>query len=109
MKSKINQKRFTSHAYKRVFERVDIKDVSFETLCIYAKKNGLDYGQLPEGPLRTYLYLKHEKRNKKAKIYRGYVFIFFNNSKKLITCYPLPDKYQEEYNTFLKELEGKKK
>ena len=43
---------------------------------------------------------------KKAKIYNGYVFIFFSTSDRCITCYELPERYAEEYSK-VKWLEAK--
>lgn len=66
-------------------------------LSIYAIRNGITFNQIPSGPLKSYVGWKICKGRKRVKLYRGYVFIFFNNSRRLITCYPIPEKHMKEY------------
>lgn len=101
---KINRKKFTVHGYNRVVERSDINEKELQTLSMYAIRNGLNDKDIPRGALKSYFRRKKRIGNKKIKIYRGYVFIFFVNSNRLITCYPLPEKYREEYERIMKRL-----
>lgn len=101
--AKINKKLYTKHGFRRVKERTNIgsKEIKKELINIAIKK-GLHYGAIPPGPLRDFLYSKAKVGNKRVKLYKGYIFIFFVNSKRLITCYPLPEQFQEEYKSLLK-------
>ncbi len=58
-----------------------------------------------ESELAMFLTNK-QMTGKKAKIYNGYVFIFFSTSDRCITCYELPGQYAEEYSK-VKWLEAK--
>ena len=75
----------------------------------YAIKNGLNLNDLPDGPLKNYVYAKTKIRGKRIKLYRGYVFIFFRASKRMITCYPIPEKHVEEYNAAVADLKRRQK
>lgn len=105
----INKKQFTFHGYERVRERSDIKEKELNNLSFYAIKNGIDYNCIPAGPLKNYLWYRANKYNKRIKLYRGYVFIFFQNSRRLITCYPIPEKHLEEYREMVNNLKKKRR
>ena len=100
---------FTSHGLDRANERFDGHSKEIKTLAMYAKRNGICYHDIPTGKLRAYLASKQGGIKRIAKIYRGFVFIFTKNSKRLITCYILPEKYKEEYDKTLEILKIKKK
>lgn len=95
--TKINNKYFTFHGYNRIRERSVINEKDLKQISVRAIKNGLNFWDLPPGDLKSYVGYKIAKQGKKVKLYRGYVFIFFINSKRLITCYPIPEKHLEEY------------
>ena len=59
------------------------------------------YGNHPEmftGDFKNYLKSKAGLAHKLIKVYKGYIFIYFRNSKRLITCYKVPEKFQNECN-----------
>lgn len=58
--------------------------------------------------LAYYLMEKEAKRNKKAKVYEGCVYIFFSTSDRCITCYRIPERYSEEYEK-IRWMEKKRK
>lgn len=101
--TKKNKKIYTQHGYDRVKERTNFgfKERNKELINIVIRK-GLHYGAIPPGPLRDFLYSKAKVANKRVKLYKGYIFIFFVNSNRLITCYPLPEQFKEEYKSLLK-------
>ena len=93
----INKKQYTYHGFERAKERSNISDKELNNLSLYAVKNGINFNQIPPGPLKSYVGWKTAQGGKRVKLYRGYVFIFFLNSRRMITCYPLPEKHMEEY------------
>lgn len=96
---RVNKNRFTFHGYTRAKERLPFNDNELKSINLYAKKNGLNLNDLEVGsPLYNYLRAKESYRNKTVKLYRGYVFVFCRNSKRVITCYPIKEDYLEEYN-----------
>lgn len=105
---KINNKTFTYHGYLRIKERSNINDNELRQISIWAIKNGINFSEIPPGPLKSYVGWKIAKKGKKVKLYRGYVFIFFLNSRRLITCYPIPEKHLPEYNKILREKNKKR-
>lgn len=67
-------------------------------------------GQLGDSnPLSKWLLFKTLKKGKKVKIYKHNVYIFFNTSDRCITCYPLPEWLNEEYEKIDYMEKGKKK
>ena len=61
-------------------------------------RRALDYGKSAEEieneKIKQYLLSKEYKG--KAKLYKGYVFIYSKNSKHLFTMFELTEKYQKE-------------
>lgn len=106
---KLDKGQFTFHGYTRIKERTDIGEKEIRNLSRLAIKNGVNFGQVPEGAFRNYLNWKVAKRGKRIKLYRGYIFIFFLSSRRLITVYPIPEKHMEEYKKIKKTLDIKKK
>lgn len=102
---KINKKQFTYHGFQRAEERTGIDDRDKKRLGSYAVRNGIDFCQIPPGPLRSYVGFKIAQKGKRVKLYRGYVFIFFKTSNRIITCYEIPKRHLAEYN----ELKKKRK
>lgn len=101
--TKIDHKSFTQHGYLRIKQRSNINDNELKQISSSAIKKGINFGELPSGPLKSYVGFKKRQKDKRVKLYKGYVFIFFINSKRLITCYPIPEKHLEEYNKILKK------
>lgn len=85
----------TKHAKKRIYERFGKYDV--EALSRGARHSGLQEYDLEETPNLLAFYRKKSQTGKKVYIYSGFVFIYFTTSKRMITMYPLPDEYKEEY------------
>lgn len=96
-------KNLTLHSYERLLERTDLRYEELKQISSLAIKNGISFSELPSGPLKSYVGRKISRRGKRVKLYRGYVFIFFINSKRMITCYPIPDKHLGEYKKILKK------
>lgn len=100
---KINKKQFTYHGFQRTEERTGIEDRDKKRLGSYAVRNGIDFCQIPPGPLRSYVGFKIAQKGKRVKLYRGYVFIFFKTSNRIITCYEIPKRHLTEYNELKKK------
>lgn len=89
----------TKHAKIRFKERTDFASKDMNKICKLAIKNGLSFKQLPKGNLKKYLSVRNHKR---IKIYQGFIFFFFKTSNRLITIYPIPEQFLEEYKKILK-------
>lgn len=87
--------KITQHAKKRILERFGKYDV--ESLSNGARHSGLKEHDLLEVPNLLEYYRKKAHTGKKVYIYSGFVFIYFSTSKRMITMYPLPDEYKEDY------------
>lgn len=96
---KYKPKRPTSyHAKKRIGQRFSDCNNPDE-LSKNAAHCGIYKGQLKEeSAICFYLNERECKKDKIARLYKGYVFIF-SKSKRLITMYGLPDDLKEEYET----------
>lgn len=89
-------KYYTNHAQQRLKERgkpTGLFNLTDKKICIIALKNGKKINDLPNGDLKEYLKRRVAKDNKRIRVYKNYVFIYFINSNRLITCYPLPKKF----------------
>lgn len=87
-------KNSTTHAYYRAKKRLGLEEnKNIESLFRKAHKYGKMASYLPPGELRDWLFLK-EHPGKKIKVYKNNVFVFFKNSKRCITMYPLPEKFR---------------
>lgn len=106
---KINKKQYTYHGFKRTRERTGIDDKDKKLLGSHAVRNGLNFYELPPGPLKSYVGFKIAKKGKRVKLYRGYVFIFFKTSNRIITCYEIPERHLEEYKKIIKDKNKLKK
>ncbi len=100
---RIDKKQFTLHGYNRVKQRTDFKITKNTNLSASAVKYGLNFNDIPPGPLKSYVGWKRARGGKRIKLYKGYVFVFFLNSKRLLTCYPIPEKHLAEYNQIIKK------
>jgi len=99
--SKINKKLFTYHGYKRATERVALNPKELQRISLWAIKNGINPHDIPEGALKKYVLSRVNRYHKRIKLYRGYVFIFFETSRRMITCYPVPERFLDEYKKIL--------
>lgn len=106
---KIDKNQYTYHGFLRVKERSNICDKEIKRLGYLAIKNGINHNQIPPGPLRNFVEKKIALKGKRVKLYRGCVFIFFLTSNRLITCYPIPNKYIDEYNKIANKKKRMKK
>lgn len=84
------QTRLTKHGKRRIRERVDTiyKD---NNLVRIVSKNGKSKN-IYQGSFRQYLENK-TKSGIKLKIYNNNIYILSKNTSRLITTYPIPDKY----------------
>lgn len=109
MATKHFKKKYTTHAKIRAEQRgVDI------TKAKSAKRYGINHKDVLlalgfGSPLEDYIFKRTAKRDKKVKIYKHNVFVFFRTSDRCITCYPLPEELEEEYEKVRHMEDDKKK
>lgn len=99
--------RTSYHARQRIEQRADNR----LELVNYAFKKGLTASAF-NGKLKYYIYSKQKGKTNghlKVTIYKGYVFIFQVFKKRLITMYPLPERYLQEYQARWKQVEESRK
>ena len=87
--------KISSHGKLRMEERANIDSKNQRPFFANALRLGLSAGNMKEGPIKQYLLSKQNNRSK-AKLYRGYVFIYSKNSKQLYTMYKLPEEILEK-------------
>lgn len=108
MATKHFKKKYTSHAKIRAEQRgVDISKAKS------AKKYGINHKDVLlalgfGSPLEGYMFKRTAKRDKKVRIYQHNVFVFFRTSDRCITCYPLPEELEEEYEK-VRHIENERK
>lgn len=86
------------HAEQRFKERY-VGAETVDVACSQALHYGVSVHQIPEdNPLYGYMTIRIFKQDKKIRILNGFVFVF-SNSKRLITLYPLPDEYAENWES----------
>lgn len=84
------QNRVTKHAKVRLRERTDSNHNS-NAMSRIVSKNGKTKG-FYQGKFHQYL-LSKSISGARVKVYQDNIYIFSKNSKRLITTYPVPDKY----------------
>lgn len=84
------QNRYTKHGKRRVIERVDTSQ-KVNSLARIVSKNGKSK-DMYNGIFHQYLVSKSSNRAR-VKVYKDNIYIFSKNTKRLITTYPVPDKY----------------
>lgn len=97
----ITMTQITQHGKIRMRERIHSHQRKI-TLFNLAKK----YGYTAQNfipPLSHYLQSKAEGKKKKVKIYQNNVYIYSKNTKKLITVFPVPEKYQPINQYFISQ------
>ena len=87
----------TVHGLKRIKERTELSSKG-DALRLIKKASKM--GASPHSfwkCTKFYHYLIcRAGYNKRVKVYGGYVFIFNGGSNKLITMYPIPERFKEE-------------
>ena len=78
------------HSKKRMSERTGLDSKNQKPFFANALRLGVSAGNMKDGPVKDFL-LNKEKNRCKAKLYKGYVFIYSKNSKRLYTMYKLPE------------------
>lgn len=97
MSVKHYKKRSTSHSRMRAKQR-GIAQPPYASARRYGITLNDALRQLgSDSMLSRYLWFRTMKRGKKVKIYKHNVYVFFNTSDRCITCYPLPEWLNEEY------------
>lgn len=100
--------KYSYHGRKRYSQRYEGHD-RINVLIQRVVHYGLCIRQLPQdSKLRHFLETKEAKKRKKVKVLDGYVFILFTTSNRLITMYPIPEEFAEEYDIF-KSIEHENK
>lgn len=93
----------TIHGVSRIKERTDYSR-NHEALALIrnASKHGKSPHYFRKNPkFHSYLVSKCSF-SKRVVVYMGYVFIFNGGSNRLITMYPLHEKWMEEYKNYVK-------
>lgn len=82
--------KITTHGKYRLKERINNnqRNASYLKVVIRKGKNSFFYNE----PFKSYLLSKENKRSV-VKVYNDNVFIFTKTGKRLITTYPVPEKY----------------
>ena len=85
----------TKHAQKRFKQRCGVHKTDTQKNARRALRDGVAHKGLT-GSLKRYmdaLYFRHRRANN-IRLYNGSVFIF--TGEKLITVFPIPDKYKDD-------------
>ena len=83
--------KLSKHSKERMKQRANIKSIHIQEKFF---KNALLKGVSPEQVEDSLLKQRlksREKYNSKVKLYKGWVFVFSKNSKRLYTMYKLED------------------
>ena len=96
-------KKQTIHGQLRIEQRSDISGKgNVKAFIKSASVHGFNPCDFPQGPLSDYLTNKVRHRNKRIKVYKGFVFVFNRTSNRLITGYELPENLRPEFEEFMK-------
>ena len=85
--------KITKHASIRMKERTKFNHKERYYLFKKAIKYGKNPQDIKDESLQGYMYSK--RRNAYIKLYRGYIFIYSRNTKRLYTMYELPKCFKE--------------
>lgn len=85
-----SQTRITKHGKRRIRERVDSIH-NTNALARIVSKNGKSKGMY-QGKFHQYL-LSKSSSGARIKVYQNNIYILSKNTKRLITTYPVPEKY----------------
>ena len=94
-------KKQTKHGMKRIIERCGIPAGCAKDFIKAASVHGYSPSHIPDGDLKYYLMCKEIGKQKRVKIYKGFIFIFNNTSNRLITAYPIPEELKSEFDSFM--------
>ncbi len=84
----------TIHGALRALQRIGVGDKEAQRLASEAYYSGEEFHET-KGKLRKYLErLKERRLGARARVYKGYIFIF--DRDRLVTVYPIPD-FAEEF------------
>lgn len=86
--------RLTEHSKLRLRQRAGVRSSEKNKLFKQALLKGMSAGNTNNEIIKKYLLKK--ERHCKAKIYKGYIFMYSKNGKKLYTMYEVP--------TYIKEM-----
>jgi len=89
------------HAYERLNERAGMSRKQVDKLGKNASIYGRSPRSFPNGKFRT--FLESKCINKRVKVYKGLVVIMANTSNRIITAYPIPEEFMEEYEQYGKQ------
>lgn len=85
--------KITKHAYKRFSERTDFSPSQRNHNAKIAFKNGYRISDFDD-PFYSYLFEKQLEGDKTSiKIWGENIYVFDNRHKKLVTVYPVPEKF----------------
>ena len=96
--------KLTKHGKRRIKQRANIgkSDKKVKNVAKKALERGYRHNET-KGSLNKYitsLYFKNQEANN-IRIYNNFVWIFVHT--KLITVFPLPTKFKENFNNYIKE------
>lgn len=85
----------TKHAKQRAIQR------NVNLTFTAARKYGLNSTEIRQAlgesnELADYIFVREMQRNKAVRLYNGNIYIFSKHSDQCITCYSLPEKYQDD-------------
>lgn len=85
--------KLTQHSKQRIRERAGVRSSEKNKLFKQALLKGISAGNINNEIIKKYLLKK--ERHCKTKIYKGYVFMYSKNGKKLYTMYEVPNYIKE--------------
>lgn len=88
--------KLSEHSKVRMKERAGLRYNEKNKLFREALNNGKSPNDIKNENIKKFLLKKQIKS--KAKLYKGYVFIYSKNGKKLYTMYKLPENLESEVN-----------
>ena len=85
--------KLSKHSKKRLSERTDLPDKNFTRFFRAALDHGLCAGQAENRGYAPCVvnYLRGRNKYTRAKIYKGYVFVYSKSNKVLYTVFKAPD------------------
>lgn len=87
--------KLSHHSKLRMSQRANIPKHEQKAFFRSALTYGKSSSEINDKPLKQFL-ISQEYRAK-VKLYKGYIFIYSKNSKKLYTVYELPKKYKNNF------------
>lgn len=85
----------THHSLYRMNQRLGVSSAkTASAMILAAKKHGASPEDFPEGELKNFLIEK--SWSKKVKVYHRHMYIFNKNSRRAITVYLVPKRFETE-------------